>query len=387
MYRDNKIIALIVAAGRGLRFNNAGTPKQYSMLAGKTVLRHTLEKFIYNKNISQVQVVIHPDDISLYNDAIHGLEILPPVFGGGSRAQSVYNGLIAIKELNPKHVLVSDAMRPFVSAKIIDCIISNLNCYECVVPVIPIVDTVKTIEGDYITSTYDRDKLRLAQTPQGCDYNTILNLLEKNQNYTDEASCFEHANKKVKYIDGDINNFKITFPQDINRAETLLNMQYETRVGIGFDVHKFKKEEGDNFIVLGGVKIPHQFMIEAHSDGDVLIHALVDAILGAIGHGDIGIHFPPSDMQWKNVSSTIFLEKAKELLEQENGRIVNIDITIICEAPKIFSYKNKIEKSLAVILNINEKRINLKATTTENLGSLGRKEGIAVQALANILIP
>ncbi len=364
-----KTIALIVAGGFGSRFGGK-IPKQYT----SSILDKTIRQFL-KSNIDQILVVIRPEDQELYLQATQDMNLLPVVFGGDTRGESVKNGLQAIAQYSPNLVLVHDANRPFVSVSLINEIISKLkeNPTYGVVPVVAVPETVKRITK-VKAETVIRDDLFLVQTPQGFYFEQLLNTYNKTDNFaTDESSLMEG---NVIYIPGDRKNIKITYQEDL---------PMDIRCGTGFDAHKFApKVAVDNKIILGGISIPFEKKLEAHSDGDVLIHALVDALLGAIGEGDIGMHFPPSDMKWKNADSKLFLIHANELLRAKNGSINNIDITVICEKPRLGVYREQIRSNLAKILDISEDRVNIKATTTEKMGFTGRGEGIAVQAMATI---
>ena len=373
-----KSIALIVAAGSGQRYSS-GAPKQYDYIDGVSILETTIKKFLLSNYIDSVQVVIRPEDLDLYQQITKHLDLLPICFGGDTRADSVRNGLKAIDAFTPEFVLIHDAARPYISTNLIDSIAKKLLAGNvAVVPKLIVPETVKRIDGD-IVEVIDRDKLFLMQTPQGFNFRKIYDLSMKDKrSYTDESSLFDAYNLPVEYIPGEKHNIKIT-----NKEDVVKNL--EVRSGIGFDAHRFSLEESEhNYITLGGIKIAYLKKLEAHSDGDVLIHALVDAIFGTIGAGDIGMHFPPSDAKWKNTDSKLFLEYANKLLQDKNGRINNIDITVICEKPRLGEYREMIRENLANILNISNNRINIKATTTEKMGFTGRGEGIAVQAIATV---
>jgi 2-C-methyl-D-erythritol 4-phosphate cytidylyltransferase/2-C-methyl-D-erythritol 2,4-cyclodiphosphate synthase len=371
-----KVITLIVAGGYGNRFNHA-TPKQYV----SSTLRKTIEKFTQSKT-DLIQVVIREEDQDLYNEATYGFDLLPPVFGGSSRGESVKNGLDAIAQYKANIVLIHDANRPFLSTKLINDVIDLLKQHPNtgVVPVIEVPETVKRIKNNN-AEIIDRNDLFLIQTPQGFYFKDIWNIYKTEKHFlTDESSLAERYNIPIIYIRGERKNIKITYQEDDE-------MNKEIRCGSGFDAHRFSPEKSDgNSIILGGVNIPFPQKIEAHSDGDVLIHALVDALLGSIGEGDIGMCFPPSDIKWKNANSKIFLLHANNLLKNKNGIINNIDITLICEKPHLSNYRLQIRNNLAQILEITENRINIKATTTEKMGFTGRGEGIAVQAMVTIKI-
>lgn len=359
-----KTIAIIVAGGSGSRFDSS-IPKQYT----SSILTKTIKQFLKAK-IDAVQVVIRPEDIELYNQATCNMDLLPVVFGGDTRGASVKNGLQEIKKYNPELVLVHDANRSFISVELINQVIDKLKEHPGfgVVPSIEVPETVKSITNNKV-ETIDRDNLVLIQTPQGFYYKQLLDAYNKTDNFfTDESSLMEDS---IIYIPGDRRNIKITYQEDL---------PMDIRCGSGFDAHKFSSESSEkNNIVLGGIIIPFERKLEAHSDGDVLIHALVDALLGSIGEGDIGMHFPPSDIKWENADSAQFLVYAKKLLDNKNGIINNVDITVICEKPRLGIYREKIRSNLSEILDLTEDRINIKATTTEKMGFTGRGEGIAVQ--------
>lgn len=360
-----KIIALIVAGGSGTRFNNQ-IPKQYT----HSILRNTILAFQRSSRISSIQVVIREEDKDLYIKETKNLSLLPFVIGGLTRGESVKHGLNQLLNHLPKLVLVHDANRPYISMKLIDDIIDELNNYpnHGVIPTLPIVETVKRISNKKIEQI-ERDNLFTLQTPQGFYFNQLHEQYNSAKEFFTDESNF---NIPIRYIQGEKDNIKITFTEDL---------KMDVFTGTGFDAHKFSdKESDDNFIVLGGVKIPYKYKIEAHSDGDVLIHSVVDALLGAMGKDDIGKHFPPSDIKWKNANSRIFLEYCNNLLETQNGQINNIDVTVICEEPRISEYREDIRNNLALILNIEAGRINIKGTTTEKMGFTGRREGIAVQS-------
>ena len=372
-----KIVALITACGRGNRFNRGeGIPKQYLPLAGIPMLRHSILAFLNHPQVSDVLCVIHPDDIELYEQATIGLDLLNPVFGGETRQSSIRIGLGELIDYKPNKVLIHDGVRPFVSKRIINGILEKLESHPAVIPAIAVEDTIKKIGDGKIEWTLERENLWRAQTPQGFLYQDILNshIAFKDLNFTDDSALNEYAGIPVAIVPGSQNNFKITTEEDYDRAKHMIpflidDCREETRCGIGFDVHGFRKiEKGeDNFIRICGAEIEFDKKILAHSDGDVGIHALIDALLGAIGQGDIGEHFPPSEQKWKNCDSREMLKKVYELIQKFSATILNIDLTIICERPKILKYKNKMKEELSAILGISSKRINIKATTTEKL--------------------
>jgi 2-C-methyl-D-erythritol 4-phosphate cytidylyltransferase/2-C-methyl-D-erythritol 2,4-cyclodiphosphate synthase len=380
-------IALIVAAGRGLRAG-AGLPKQYYSLSGASILERTLHRFIHPK-IDAIQVVIHKDDLELYEQATRNISnLLPYVYGGVERRDSVRLGLEAITKYSPKKVLIHDAARPFISEELIGTLIDELDHHPALIAAQKISDTVKYVEGSYIGRTVDRRHLYLAQTPQAFCFKTILTAHQTatGDDFTDDASLCEHANIPVKIIESTLSNYKITTQADIELAMKLV--RYETKVGIGFDAHRFiEGENTENFIIIGGTPISCARKIDAHSDGDLLLHAITDAILGAIGAGDIGLHFPPSDSKWRDADSSIFIKHAYNLVKEQCGEIVNIDTIIIGETPKILPHRKIIQQSIADMLALDVSRVSVKATTTEKMGFTGRGEGIAAQAIVSIKFP
>jgi len=381
-----KNAVLVVAAGRGHRFGG-DLPKQYTLLGALPVLRHTVTALLDHSAIDLVRCVIHPDDKELYARAVQGLDMLSPVMGGDTRQDSVRLGLESLTDHGITNVLVHDAARPFVGDALIDDVLGAIAPQTGAIPALAVADTLKRGQNNTIVTTVDRSHLYQAQTPQGFHFDEILMAhqdLEGHQ-LTDDASLFEHQGFKVVLTMGSIDNFKITTEEDLMRAERVLNTKRETRIGTGFDAHKF----GDGcYVTLCGVDIPHNAGLIGHSDADVALHALTDALLGTIGAGDIGLHFPPSDPQWKGAKSDQFVRHAHKLVHELGGKIINIDITVICEAPKIGPYRDKMIENLVQILNLDKKRISVKATTTEEMGFPGRKEGIAVQTIVSVsLLP
>ena len=379
----SKSVALIVAAGRGHRFGGE-MPKQYTQLDGAPVLRHTVMAFLSQPKIDHVRVVIHPDDMGLYEAATEGLGLKTPIFGGEERQDSVRLGLQQIADDAPDFVLIHDGARPYISADVISRVLDALGSAAGAIPTLPLTDTIKRVIDGKIVATEDRFELWRAQTPQGFRYSDILNAHLKltGQSLTDDAAICEAVGLTVVRVDGDDKNVKITTLSDIQASDNG-EIFMETRSGIGFDVHRFA--DGDQ-IVLCGVKIAHTHSLEGHSDADVALHALTDALLGAVGEDDIGHFFPPSDEQWRGVASDQFVSHAVKLIDSKGGRIVNVDITLMCEAPKVGPYRLLMRERVATILKISPSRVNVKATTTEKLGFTGRGEGIAAQAIANVEI-
>ncbi len=380
-----KTVVLVVAAGRGRRFGG-DLPKQYHDLAGRMVLRHTLAAFATNPEIDAVRAVIHPDDRQLYDIAADCLAILEPVPGGASRQDSVRLGLESLGELGPSKVLIHDGARPFIDAGTIGRVIAALDQHPAALPVVPVADTLKRGVDGFVADTVDRNALYRAQTPQGFRYAEIMaaHRAVVGEELTDDAAVAERAGLSVALVKGDEDNFKITTAADLARARFLFEGAGEVRTASGYDVHCF--EEGDG-CWLCGVLVPHDHKLKGHSDADVALHALTDAILGAIAAGDIGHHFPPSDAKWKGAASHLFLAHAASLVTAKGGRIVNVDVTIVCERPKVGPHRAAMTARLAEILGIRQDRVSVKATTTEGLGFTGRKEGIAAQAMASVWLP
>jgi 2-C-methyl-D-erythritol 4-phosphate cytidylyltransferase/2-C-methyl-D-erythritol 2,4-cyclodiphosphate synthase len=385
-----KTIALVVAAGSGSRMGQ-DLPKQYLMLGGKPVLRHCLETFLRHPRIAGVRVVINPAFRDLHDTAAEGLGILEPVAGGKSRQESVRLGLESLADEKPDYVLIHDAARPFIDAETIDRTLDTLATHAGALVSVPVVDTLKRGEDRvgalFSGTTVDRAGLHRAQTPQGFHFGAILKAHQKaagGPEMTDDAAVAEAAGLDVALVTGHEDNFKITNPADLARAERLMSDTMEYRTGNGFDVHRLIPGDG---VIMCGVTIPWHQKLEGHSDADVGMHALTDAILGAIGAGDIGQHFPPSDPQWRGAPSWKFLAHAQKLAADKGGRIVHCDITIICEKPKVGPHRAAMAAKLAEILNLDLDRISVKATTTEQLGFTGRGEGIAAQATATVALP
>ncbi len=380
-----RCVALVVAAGRGRRFGG-DLPKQYIDLAGRPVLRHSLATFAAHPQVDAVRVVIHPDDRPPYEGAAAGLGLLEPVPGGAERQDSVRLGLLSLAELAPDVVLIHDGARPFADAGLIGRVIAALDQHPAAVPALPVSDTLKRGDGGTITGTVDRSGLWRAQTPQGFRFDAILAAHQAvvGQELTDDAAVAERAGLTVALVAGSEDNVKVTTAADIERALRQFPAGGELRVGSGYDVHRFAPGTG---VWLCGVLVPHDSGLEGHSDADVAMHALTDALLGAIAAGDIGRHFPPSDARWKGASSDIFLRHSANLVRGLGGAIVNVDVTIVCERPKIGAHRGAMAARLAEILDIDQGRVGIKATTTEGLGFTGRREGIAAQAVAMVRLP
>jgi 2-C-methyl-D-erythritol 4-phosphate cytidylyltransferase / 2-C-methyl-D-erythritol 2,4-cyclodiphosphate synthase len=385
-----KVAAVVVAAGRGLRAGG-DLPKQYRSILGEPVIRPSLATLARHASVSAVQPVIHPDDAELYGRAIDGLDILPPVHGGASRQASVCAGLEALVPHGPDVVLVHDAARPFASAALVARAIAATQTSGAAVPVIAVADTVKTVDAaGCVTGTLDRAHLRLVQTPQAFGFVALLDAhrLAKaadRDDFTDDAALAEWAGLTVTTFEGEAGNVKLTTNDDFTRAEaTKLAALSDVRTGFGFDVHQFG--DGDH-VMLGGVRIAHPRGLSGHSDADVVLHALVDAILGALADGDIGVHFPPTDPQWRGASSDRFLAFAVDRLRARGGRIAHLDVTVVCEAPRVGPHRDAIRARIAEIAGVPIERVGVKATTSEKMGFTGRGEGMAAFANATVRLP
>lgn len=378
-------VALIVAAGRGQRFGGE-IPKQYRRLAGQPLLRYCVRTFVGHPRIDRVQVVYHPDDDDLYRTAVGDLDLPEPTPGGRSRQESVLNGLEAIAPLAPQTVLIHDAARPFVSSTIVDATLDALADRAGALVAVPVVDTLKRGVNDHVAGTVDRAGLWRAQTPQGFRFEAILaaHRATAGQELTDDAAVAEAAGLEVALVPGAEENFKVTTEDDLARAEAILAARALPRVGTGFDVHSFGT--GDH-VWLCGVRIDHDRGLVGHSDADAGLHALTDAILGALADGDIGQHFSDRDPQWRGASSDRFLRHATDLVAARGGRIVHLDVTLICERPKVGPHRETMRRRIAEICGLPVGAVSVKATTTEKLGFTGRGEGLAAQAAATLLLP
>jgi 2-C-methyl-D-erythritol 4-phosphate cytidylyltransferase/2-C-methyl-D-erythritol 2,4-cyclodiphosphate synthase len=392
--RAKSIAVIIVAAGRGERASPDGTgePKQYRALAGTPMLARTIQSFLDYAPIAMIQPVIHPDHSARYAAlSLSDERLLPPVPGGISRQASVLEGLKALAPHKPDLVLIQDAARPFAEPDLIGDVIAVLQTHDGALPALVVTDTIKrSLDGVLVTGTEDRSQLYAAQTPQGFRFGQILSAHMRaasiRRQFTDDAEIAEWAGLSVALVMGSRSNIKITHPDDFERGERIIlgEKLMETRVGTGYDVHCFAPGDA---VWLGGVRIPHKAKLEGHSDADVALHALTDAILGAIGEGDIGVHFPPSDMQWKDAASVLFLKHAGVLVGKAGGRIVNVDVTIVAEQPKIAQHVPAMRAVIGEALGIETSRIAVKATTSERLGFVGREEGIVAMASASIELP
>ncbi|MEC9367825.1 MAG: bifunctional 2-C-methyl-D-erythritol 4-phosphate cytidylyltransferase/2-C-methyl-D-erythritol 2,4-cyclodiphosphate synthase [Pseudomonadota bacterium] len=389
-----KTAVVIVAAGRGERSGGmpGGTPKQYRLLAGKPVLGHAIDAFAASMAVDGIKVVIRQEDQELFRDltSVSGRKVLPPAIGGPTRQASVMAGLVALEPAKPEHVLIHDAARPFITGDVIGRVIDGLQQAEAVLPAVRVSDTLKRAERGIVTASVNREGLWAAQTPQGFHFDRILAAHRaaadaRRDDFTDDTQLIEWAGGEVSIVEGSAGNVKLTSGDDFALAEGRAGRAgADIRSGTGFDVHAFCP--GDH-VWLCGVRVPHGMALAGHSDADVGLHALTDALLGAIGDGDIGAHFPPSDPRWKGAASHLFLADAAERLRRRGGRILNVDVTLICEAPKIGPHRDAMRARVAEILGIPPERVGVKATTTEGLGFTGRREGIAATAIASVAMP
>lgn len=402
LIKSNKsIAAVLLAAGTGSRAQ-LNIPKQYVKLPnGKTALEYCLDIFLNRKQLQVIALVVNQEHEDFYQPIINlyqdkSFQIIKTI-GGATRQESTYNGLAAIAGLNIDYVHIHDSARPFISMDLLDRLEYNLHDNPAVIPAIPVTDTIKqTDKQNNIIATIDRSALHKAQTPQSFHFSAIYDAHKKaasisGEIFTDDASIASWNDINCKIIMGEVNNLKLTWPDDFpaanqpkslnNKAENIMNYP-DIRVGQGYDIHRLND---GNFVTLAGIKIPHNQGLDAHSDGDVAFHALTDAILGTLGLGDIGVFFPPSDEQWKDQDSSIFLKFALDKVSEQKGIITNIDISIICEAPKISPYREKMLTKLAELTKLERHRISIKATTNEKVGAIGRNEAIAALALVTIL--
>lgn len=380
-------IALIVAAGKGTR-TGLDIPKQYIEIAGKTILRWTIEAFLQHPDIDAVQVVIAEDGRAQYAAATEGLSLLAPVIGGAERQESVWRGLEALLAHVPQYVVIHDAARPFVSGDLISRTLQALEAgAEAALPALSIADSLKSLEDGRIAGSLDRGRIVAAQTPQGFAFAPILaaHRTFAGEGLGDDTAVAERAGIEIVRIEGETGNIKITTPDDIATArQRIAGALTDVRTGFGFDVHAFTAGDG---VWLGGIHIPHNAALKGHSDADVALHALTDALLGAIGAGDIGTYFPPSDTRWKGAPSDQFLTHAAGLIASRGGVIAHVDLTLICEAPRIGPHRAAMRERIAGLLGLPEDRVSIKGTTTEKLGFTGRQEGIAAQAVATVRLP
>ena len=375
-----KRVAVIVAAGFGFRFGGE-IPKQFLLLDGEPILRRSVRAFLSHPLIDRVCVVYDPKHTDLLTDALDGLTGFDSVHGGQTRQESSRRGIEAVAALSPEMVLIHDGVRPLVDSRLITRVIEALEESEAVIPGLEIVDRVASSDR-----LIDRKGLYRIQTPQGFRFSLLRSAHQAGigLDLPDDAGVVEAYGVAVRIIEGERNNLKITRQDDILHAERSLIHAYQSRTGIGFDIHRLERGEE---LILCGVKVDSDSGLVGHSDGDVGLHALTDALLGALSAGDIGDHFPPSDLRWKGADSQIFLAHAVRLARDRGGRIDHVDLTLICERPFLTPYKPTMRRKIAEILNIPLDRVSLKATTMERLGAIGREEGIAAQAVATLSLP
>jgi 2-C-methyl-D-erythritol 4-phosphate cytidylyltransferase / 2-C-methyl-D-erythritol 2,4-cyclodiphosphate synthase len=386
-----KVAAVIVAGGRGYRAGG-DRPKQYRAVGGQPIIRPSLVAFLDHPQVEAVQPVIHADDADAFRAATEGLgKFQQPVPGGATRQASVRAGLQALRAVAPEIVLIHDAARPFLTNELISRAIAAARDHGAAVPAVAVTDTVKRVdEKDVVTETLDRSRLRSVQTPQAFTYDLIVALHERaaaagRDDFSDDAALAEWAGHRVNVFRGESGNVKLTTNDDFDRAEALrMATLGDVRTGSGFDVHSF--DAGDH-VMLGGVRIPHIQGVTGHSDADVALHALVDAILGALAEGDIGVHFPPSDPQWRGASSDRFLAFACDRVRARSGMIAHLDVTIVCEAPRVGPHRDAIRERIASIAGIPVNRVAIKATTSEKMGFTGRGEGLVAMATATVRLP
>lgn len=393
MTGKNEIAVVIVAAGRGERAGSPESgPKQYRTIGGEPVIRHTLRRFAAHGTIGRIVVAIHRDDEALFEAAAGELYgRAHAVIGGKTRQQSTLLALEALAKDPPTVVLIHDAVRPFLDGDLIDRVSTKASSGVGALPAIAVADTLKRDTQDGLV-TVDRSHLHAAQTPQGFPFAAILDAHRRaaasgREDFTDDAAIAEWAGLTVALVEGLADNIKLTYARDIAMADEKLsraNAFPDVRAGSGYDVHAF--EPGDA-VTLCGVRIAHDRKLSGHSDADVGLHALTDALLATCGAGDIGTHFPPSDPQWRGVASRQFVEHAASIVRARGGRIANADVTLICEAPRIGPHRAAMTAELSSMLRISPDRISIKATTNEKLGFIGREEGIAAIATASVVYP
>ena len=372
------VTALIVAAGRGERLGG-DVPKQYRPIGGKPVLRWAAEALAGHPSIDEVRVVIGEGQQQMARDALAGIAVGDLILGGAERSDSVLNGVRAIRD---GAVLVHDAARPFCPPAVIDRLLAALDGNDGAVPVLPVADTL-ALGDKVLDSSVDRRRMLRVQTPQAFHVEDLIYAYEEagRSSATDESTVMLAAGLKVASVEGDPMLEKLTTPADWERAEAILTSRLIPRTGMGYDVHAFA---GEGPIMLGGVAVPHSRGLAGHSDADVVLHAITDALLGVAGLGDIGEHFPPSDPQWKGASSDLFMRHAAELVRQRGGIIDHVDVTIVAEEPKVGPHRSAIRMRIAEILVVQLEQVSVKATTTEGLGFTGRREGMAAQAVASL---
>jgi len=385
MKEKQPTVALVLAGGQGTRAG-VGLPKQYRNLAGKPLLRWSLETLCRHQKIDHVKVVIRPNDEPLYRDVTAGLQLMEPVYGGETRYQSARNGVQSLKELAPGIILIHDGARPFITPTLLDQLISSLTSRVAVVPGIQIIDAVKKVDNGLVEQAVDLSNLWRIQTPQAFQFDAIFSAyqLVSEHNFRDDAGVAQHSGITVNVIEGLEENIKITIPRDFEKASKIMaEERLQIHVVTGFDAHKFGL--GDH-VTLCGIKIPCSHGLIGHSDADVALHALVDALLSGIDGGDIGQHFPSNEEKWRNRASDEFLSYTMKLVNENSVKINHIDMTVICNEPRISEFRDAMRNKLSQLVNVSKKRISIKGTTTDGLGFTGRGEGIAVQATVTMVV-
>ncbi|MGI9355754.1 MAG: bifunctional 2-C-methyl-D-erythritol 4-phosphate cytidylyltransferase/2-C-methyl-D-erythritol 2,4-cyclodiphosphate synthase [Rhizobiaceae bacterium] len=389
MKNSGSVFAIIVAAGRGSRAGGGKGPKQYRRLGGRSVLQHALDAFQRHEQVDRCVVVIHPDDMASYQDAIQPHpKLISPVFGGATRQDSVRAGLESLTAFSPSKILIHDAARPFLSASVISNVVGSIGESRAALPAVPIADTIKREQNGIVAETIDRNALYAAQTPQGFVFAEILQAHRSARaqslgGFTDDTALAEWMGMTVGLVAGSATNTKITTAEDMKTARQKFTAIADIRTGHGYDTHRWVP---GNSVWLCGMEIPHTHRLDGHSDADVGLHALTDALLSVIADGDIGSHFPPSDPQWKDARSNQFLAHAARLVREAGGTITHVDVTLICEAPKINPHRDAMRKSIATILTIEPARVSVKATTNETIGFIGRGEGMTALATATVVV-
>lgn len=398
-WRNGGTAGIVVAAGSGLRARgpDQAVPKQYQRLGAEAIVALAVDALLSHRAVDGCVVVIDPEHRPLYDEAMdpvtrrHGAGLLTPVAGGTSRQASVLAGLAALEPRAPARVLIHDAARPNTPARVISAVLDGLGEASAAIPVLPVVDTLKRGDGTRVTGAAAREGLYRAQTPQGFAYDAIVAAhraaAQANvAGLTDDAAVAEWAGLTVAMVQGAPENEKLTTSDDIAKAQMLARAgaALEWRTASGFDVHALVPGEQ---VILCGVPIPHDRALSGHSDADVAMHALTDALLGTVGDGDIGMHFPPSDAKWAGADSAVFLRDALDRVAARGGTVRHVDVTLICEAPKVGLHREAMRARLAALLGIDPARVSVKATTTERLGFTGRKEGIAAMATVTVSLP
>jgi 2-C-methyl-D-erythritol 4-phosphate cytidylyltransferase/2-C-methyl-D-erythritol 2,4-cyclodiphosphate synthase len=366
-------------------------PKQYRTVGGVPVIRSSLALFATHPEVDVVLPVIHGDDSDLFGAAVAGLDLLPPVLGGATRQASVRAGIEALAAHRPEIVLIHDAARPFASPALVSCAIAAVANAPAAIPGLAVSDTIKRVDAHgHVTETLDRAALRTVQTPQAFRLAALQEahrraLAAGRDDFTDDAALMEWSGAAVTIFPGEAGNVKLTTPDDFQRAERERMAELgDVRIGTGYDVHAFG--DGDH-VMLGGVPVPHVRGLSGHSDADVVLHAAVDAILGALADGDIGQHFPPSDPRWRGAASELFLRDAMKRVQMRRGMVAHFDVTIVCEAPRIGPHRDSIRQRIAEIADLDIGRVAVKATTSEKLGFPGRSEGMLAMVTATVRLP